>query len=178
MSKKVFLIGGGGHAKTLMDIMNNQSIKVDAIVSPQLDSSYELFKNITNIDDDKIFNYSPDEVILVNGIGSIPGNTNRASLFKKFRDHSYEFLSIKSETSIVSNHCKLGMGVQIMPGAIVNAGAIIGENTIINSGAIIEHDCIIGSNNHIVNKMSSRIPIIENDIFLECYILNEFLLCS
>ena len=144
MSKKIFLIGAGGHAKTIMDIMNSQGIQVDAIVSKKSDSSYDFLKNIMNMDDDKVFNYSPNEVFLANGIGSVPGNSARASIFKKFRDQSYEFLSIKSEASIVSNLCKIGMGVQVMPGAIVNTGAIIGENTIINSGAIIEHDCVIG----------------------------------
>ena len=149
MSKKIFLIGSGGHAKVLIDILSNQGIKIDAVVSPELDLSNKIFKNIMHLTDDKVFNYSSDEIILLNGIGSIPGNPLRNLMFKKFRDHSYEFLTIKAKTSIVSNSCNLGRGVQIMPGAIINADVTIGENTIINSGVIIEHDCIIGNNNHI-----------------------------
>ena len=150
MNRSVLLIGGGGHAKVLFDILSSQDFKIDAVVSPEIDQSFSLFKNVKHLKDDSaILQYNSDDVLLVNGVGSLPGNFLRASIFEKFYKHSYEFLTVKSEYSMVSNFCYLGMGVQIMPGAIINAGAKIGDNTIINSGAIIEHDCRVGKNNHI-----------------------------
>lgn len=150
MSKKIFLIGGGGHAKVLFNILSNQKLVVDAVVSPEIDQSFSLVKNLKHLkDDSEVLKYDPKHVLLVNGVGSVPRNFVRKSIFEKFCNDSYEFLTIKSESSIVSNSCHLGMGVQVMPGAIINAGAWIGDNTIINSGAIIEHDCKIGKNNHI-----------------------------
>jgi len=150
MNRTILLIGGGGHAKVLFDILTSQNVKVGAVVSPVIDQSFSLFRSVKHLkDDSEVLKYHPDEVLLVNGVGSLPGNFLRASLFEKFCKHSYEFLTVKSECSIVSKFCYLGMGVQIMPGAIINIGAKIGDNTIINSGAIIEHDCKVGKNNHI-----------------------------
>ena len=150
MSRKIFLIGGGGHAKVLFDILSDQKLNVDAVVSPEIDPSFSLFKNVKHFkDDSEVLKYDPKQVLLVNGVGSVPRNFVRKSIFEKFCDDCYEFLTVKSESSIVSSSCHLGMGVQVMPGAIINAGAWIGDNTIVNSGAIIEHDCKIGKNNHI-----------------------------
>jgi len=150
MSRKIFLIGGGGHAKVLFDILNDKKLIVDAIVSPEIDQSFSLLKNVKHLkDDSEVLKYDPKQVLLVNGVGSIPRNNVRKSIFEKFCKNSYEFLTLKSESSMVSSSCYLGMGVQVMPGAIINAGAWIGDNTIVNSGAIIEHDCKIGKNNHI-----------------------------
>lgn len=150
MNKKVLLIGGGGHAKVLLSILSAQGIKVHAIISPEIDKSFSLFKNVTHLKHDyEILNYSTNEVVLVNGVGSLPYNSLRASIFEEFCRHSYKFMTVKSEHAIVSDFCDLGIGVQIMPGAIINADTIIGDNTIINSGAIIEHDCKVGKNNHI-----------------------------
>ena len=150
MNRKVLLIGGGGHAKVILSILSTQGIKIHAIISPEIDQSFSLFKNVKHLkDDSEVLNYPTNEVVLVNGVGSLPYNFLRASIFEKFCKHSYKFLTVKSEYSIVSDFCDLGMGVQIMPGAIINADAMIGDNTIINSGAIIEHDCKVGKNNHI-----------------------------
>jgi sugar O-acyltransferase (sialic acid O-acetyltransferase NeuD family) len=150
MNRKALLIGGGGHAKVLLDILNGQGITIEAIISPKVDLSFSLFKNVKHFkNDDDVLRYNTDEVVLVNGVGSLPGDLTRASIFDNFQKYGYEFSTVVPKSSIVSEYCKLGMGVQIMPGAIINADARVGDNTIINSGAIIEHDCRIGSHNHI-----------------------------
>lgn len=150
MNSKIIMIGGGGHAKVLCDILSQQKVEIYAVSSPKLDPQFSLFNGLKHIlNDDEIYNFGIDEVQLVNGIGSIPGNTVRASVFDKFREYGYEFLSVISQSAIVSEFCKVGMGVQIMPGTIINADSVIGNNTIVNSGAIIEHDCIVGDNSHI-----------------------------
>jgi sugar O-acyltransferase (sialic acid O-acetyltransferase NeuD family) len=150
MSKKIIMIGGGGHAKVLVDILKQRRIEIYAIASPEIDQHSGLLKGLEHfLNDDEIYNFRTDEILLVNGIGSIPGAALRASIFDNFRKYGYEFLTVISKSSIVSEYCKLRMGVQVMPGAIINADARVGDNTIINSGAIIEHDCRIGSHNHI-----------------------------
>jgi sugar O-acyltransferase (sialic acid O-acetyltransferase NeuD family) len=150
MSKKIIMIGGGGHAKVLVDILKQGQIEIYAIASPEIDQKSVLMQGIKHfLNDDEIYNFRTDEILLVNGIGSIPGTALRASIFDNFQKYGYEFLTVISKSSVVSKHCKLGMGVQVMPGVIINADARVGDNTIINSGAIIEHDCQIGSHNHI-----------------------------
>lgn len=150
MNRKVIIIGGGGHAKALADILKQQKIDIFAISSPKIDKNSVLFAGLNQFfNDSDIYQFSPKQIWLVNGIGSIPGNSLRAEIFQKFRKDGYEFMTVISAFSIVSDYCRIGMGVQIMPGAIINVDAIIGDNTIVNTGALVEHDCILGENNHV-----------------------------
>jgi sugar O-acyltransferase (sialic acid O-acetyltransferase NeuD family) len=150
MNRKVIMIGGGGHAKALVDILHKQYIDIFAISSPKIDKDSPLLSSIENVlVDDDIYKFNPDEIYLVNGIGSIPGNALRAQVFDKFKNAGYEFMTVISDSSVVGHNCKIEMGVQIMHGAIVNIDSVIGENTLINSGGIVEHDCKIGKHNHI-----------------------------
>lgn len=150
MNKKIMIIGGGGHAKVLLEILQRLQCDVYAVVAPDIDKKSRLFKDLKHyVSDAEVLNYSTDQVILVNGVGSLPGNTIRRSIFDKFSHIGYEFLTVVSDLAIVSSFSTLGMGVQIMPGAIINADTNIGANSIINSGAIVEHDCVIGKHNHI-----------------------------
>ena len=150
MSRKPIIIGGGGHAKVLADIIKQQQINIYAVSSPKVDHKSPLFGGLKILlNDDEIYKFDPDEVCLINGIGSIPGNTLREEIFKKFRKDQYDFLTIKSDFSLISDYCNIAMGAQIMSGATINADTKIGENCIINTGAVIEHDCVLGASNHI-----------------------------
>ena len=150
MSKPVLIIGGGGHAIVVADILRQLEFEIAAIISKDSPKNFELFNDIRVLDDKEVLiEFPPNNVYLVNGIGSMPDNKARSTIFDHYKGLNYKFLSIISPHSIVSNHVHLCEGVHILPGAIVNTGVTIGENTIINSGAILEHECIIGKNNHI-----------------------------
>jgi len=150
MSRKIVIIGGGGHAKVLTDILKHQKIDIYAVFSPKIDHDSALFEGLKILlNDDEIYKFKPKEICLINGIGSIPGNALREEIFQKFRKDQYDFLTIKSDFSLISDYCNIGMGVQIMSGAAINADTKIGENSIINTGAVIEHDCVLGASNHI-----------------------------
>lgn len=158
------VIGGGGHAKVLLEMLRRLEFDVYAVVAPQIDAKSQLFKGLKHyISDDAVLKYSTDQVVLVNGVGSLPGNIIRASIFDKFQHNGYEFLTVVSDLAIVSSYCALGMGVQVMPGAIINAETVIGNNCIINTGAIIEHDCNLGRNNHVAPGVSVSGGVICGD---------------
>ena len=57
--------------------------------------------------------------------------------------------NIIAPSAIISPSIKIGVGVQIMAGAIVDARAKIGDYTILNLGAIVAHDCKIGRGVHL-----------------------------
>ncbi|EXJ09756.1 acetyltransferase [Nitrincola nitratireducens] len=151
MAKLLIMLGAGGHASVLMDMLKRLGLELHAVVSPDRIPSTSLLSGITRIETDELLvnHYSPDQVVLVNGVGSMPGHDVQKKLFLSYSELGYCFLNVVSPQALVSEHVKLGMGVQIMAGAIVQTGAKIGNNSIINSGAIVEHDCIIGSHNHV-----------------------------
>jgi sugar O-acyltransferase, sialic acid O-acetyltransferase NeuD family len=148
--KPVIIIGGGGHAAVILDILKQLKQPVAAIVSPEIDRLRQVFCDVAHLHrDEEILSYDCNEVELVNGIGSLPGNSLRVDIFKRFKERGYFFKSVVSPNAIVSPYAQLGEGVQVMANSVVQAGAVIGDNTVINTSATIEHDCIIGSHNHI-----------------------------
>ncbi len=164
MAKPIYLLGSGGHASVLVDVIKARGENISAVFSPQADKSREVFTDITMFNDENIlFDNNKEELLLVNGIGSLPGNDSREKLFCKFVERGYLFKQVISQYAIISPFATLGHGVQVMHGAIVQAGAVIGDNTIINTGAIIEHDCIIGKHNHIAPGVTISGQVITSD---------------
>lgn len=150
MTKLLLILGSGGHAAVLVDILQMQKREIQGVVSPDIDSCRHIFDELKHYSqDDDVLSFASESIRLVNGVGSLPGNNLRTKLYQQFESKGYEFETVIASTAVVSNYAEIGQGVQVMEGAIINSGAKIGENTIINTGAIVEHDCIIGAHNHI-----------------------------
>ncbi len=143
------IIGGGGHASVLVDVLRQQQREIIAVVSLERPSA-KIFDDIRWFrHDSSVLKFDKDEVKLVNGVGSLPGHNSRALLFQRFVKLGYEFETVVATSAVLSKSCSLAQGVQVMPGAIIQTGVTVGENSIINTGAIIEHDCEIGGDNHV-----------------------------
>ncbi|MEY8239852.1 MAG: acetyltransferase [Cycloclasticus sp.] len=150
MTKPVIIIGGGGHAKVLVDCLNTLRVPILGVTDPKLKVGEKVFGVLEVLgSDDIIFDHSPDEIELVNGLGSIPGNALRTKIFREFDSKGYTFKTIINHSAIVSNDSILSDGAQVMAGAIIQPGTVIENNVIINTGVIVDHDCIIGENSHI-----------------------------
>ena len=150
MNKPLVMIGGGGHASVLTEILLMQDFNLIAYVSPNVSSDENLFKIKHHLNDNAIFQYPPDTIKLINGIGSIPKNKDlRYKIFNFYKTHGYTFASVISPKAIISPTSLLKEGVQIMHGSIIQRHTTIGNNTIINTASLIEHDCNIGSHIHI-----------------------------
>jgi sugar O-acyltransferase (sialic acid O-acetyltransferase NeuD family) len=148
--KPVIVLGAGGHAAVLIDILKQQKREIIAIVSPDFKQKGSVFDGIKVLLQDKdVLKFEPETISLVNGIGSIPGNKLREKLYKDFIDKDYQFETVVSDNAIVSPYAILAHGVQVMAGAVVQTGAMINENCIINTSAVIDHDCVIGRHSHI-----------------------------
>ncbi len=150
MDKRFFLLGAGGHASVLADILKQNKLIISGLFCPDIDFARAVLFGIPIFEnEDEIFEYQCNTVSIINGVGSLPGSNLRTKLFNKFTEQGYSFQQVISKHSFISDFATLGQGVQVMPGAIIQPGAVIGDNTIINTGAIIEHDCIIGKHNHV-----------------------------
>lgn len=144
------LIGGGGHASVLADILKNQNREIEAMISVEGKSERGVFESIPNyVHDREIARFSPKSVKLVMGIGIMPYSKSRKSLIKHFESLGYVFETVISNNAYVSPYATLQPGAQILTNAVVHAGSVIGSHSIVNTGAIIEHDCEIGLGCHI-----------------------------
>lgn len=147
MSLPILILGAGGHAKVLIDILRMRSAEIIGAVDPLSTSDVSGVRVIGN--DDIINEYSPGHVQLVNGIGGVASCSKRRMIFERFLRLGYKFKKVIHPSAIVASGVELGEGVQIMAGAIVQAGTSLGSNSIVNTRGTIEHDCNIGAHAHL-----------------------------
>ena len=96
-TKPVILIGNGGHANVLVNILQMNNIDVIGCVSPKFVEDFPIPYLGT---DDFIFkNYMPKETFLINGIGSVGDMGNRKNAYLYYKRYGYTFLSLSYFTS-------------------------------------------------------------------------------
>lgn len=146
MRDKIILVGGGGHALSLLEAIPNL-----ALVSGYLDLRPVGGMDIPYLgDDSRAIEYirqgSSFHIAFV--YCGMPDMEARKRLIGYYDNIGASYASIIAPTAIITPNSKIGEGSAVLNGAIVNR-ATIGRNAIINSGAIIEHDCVVGENTFI-----------------------------
>ena len=148
--KKIILIGGGGHCKSVIDVIEQEKkFEIQGIVDKanNIGSNILGYKVIASDDNlQKLANRFKYALVTV---GQIKSPALRIKLFNLASKVGFSLPSIISPNAYVSKHSSLGKGVVVMHHAIVNANTSIGDNCIINSKALIEHDCEVAEHCHI-----------------------------
>ncbi len=149
MSLPHILVGGGGHARVLLELLRLREQHVLGVTEQDLSSFTGLADLPTLGGDDIILGHPPDSVLLVNCLGSVASTRARRQLYERFSDLGYRFATLVHPSAWVSPSAVLGQGAQVMAGAIIQVGVVIGDNVIINTGAIVDHDSAVGGHAHI-----------------------------
>lgn len=150
VKEKILLIGGGGHCKSVIDVIEQTNIfEIVGIIDVKkkvgdMILGYPIIGTDAEIDSLQI---SIDAYHI--SIGMISLSDKRAKLFNTLINSGLKFPVIQSPYAYVSKHARIGEGTVIMHHAIVNAGAVVGENCIINTKSLIEHDAVVGDHCHI-----------------------------
>lgn len=148
--KDIILIGGGGHCKSVIDVVEQEGrFKIIGIVDKsELLGSNVLGYSVIGNDGDlpKLAKKYKHALITV---GQIKSPSLRIKLFDLAIKAGFMLPYIVSPNAYVSKHSSLGNGVVVMHNAIINVNSTIEDNCIINSKALIEHDCLISAHCHI-----------------------------
>lgn len=148
--KKIVLIGGGGHCKVVISILNKlDEFEIVGIVDINKAGNLISGIKIIGTDNDLKDIYKSGIHYAIITVGSTKDNTKRYTLFNTAKEIGYEFPVIISPEAIVNKSVKIDEGTVVMPGSIINIDSSIDKNCIINTGAIIEHDCKIEDHCHI-----------------------------
>jgi UDP-perosamine 4-acetyltransferase len=147
--RRVLIAGAGGHAKVVVDVLRMTGWYPAGFLDRQGASSPSFDLPVLGSDDDAARLYAGG---LRYAFAAIGQNGLRGLSFERLRAVGYELPTIIHPAAVVSSEAHLGMGVLVMPCAIINAGAIVGSYAIINSGAIVEHDCRVGRASHIAPR--------------------------
>lgn len=150
MRRPVIIVGGGGHARVLIDALLAGGSLIAGITDPDPELAGRQILGVPVLGDDHEINrFPPAKFRLVNGIGSVGLPMKRAELFTRFKGMGYDFATIVHPAAVIATDVMLGEGTQVMAGVIVQTGCRIGANVIINTRASVDHDCIIGNHVHI-----------------------------
>lgn len=144
--EKVVIIGAGGHAKVIVDILQqNGECDIVGMLDKEKDEGFWGIPVIGTDDDlPKLFEEGVRCAFVALGSNSL-----RKEVSAKAETIGYRMINAVSNKAIISARAKLGQGVAVMPGAVINADTVIGDGCIVNTNASIDHDCHVGAYVHI-----------------------------
>jgi sugar O-acyltransferase (sialic acid O-acetyltransferase NeuD family) len=153
MNKPLILLGGGGHAAVLLEVLHTLQLPVLGFTDVQTPNADTLLGGLDFLGDDAMVlsSHNPNEISLINGLGSTGEIKLRAVLFDHFIAAGYGFTDVVHPTAYISPSASYGQGLQTLAGAIINTGAQLGVNVLVNSRAVVEHHCNIGDHSHIAS---------------------------
>jgi sugar O-acyltransferase (sialic acid O-acetyltransferase NeuD family) len=148
--KKIILIGGGGHCKSCIDVIEKEGTFEIAGILDLKEKIGEKILNYSIIGSDEDLElYVNQNYYFLITIGHIKSPKLRYDIYNKLKSLNAKMPIIISAKSTVSSYSKIGEGTIILHHCVVNANAEIGVNCIINTSSIIEHDVLVGNHCHI-----------------------------
>jgi sugar O-acyltransferase (sialic acid O-acetyltransferase NeuD family) len=149
--KQAVLLGAGGHAKVVLSLARVNGLQVIGVCDPALaGTGVTQWRGLEVLGgDEALGKLSAEKLFLLNGVGQVVGSDARRALYERCRAQGFRFPTLVHPTACVDASARLADGVQVMAAAVVQADAVVGENTIVNTGASIDHDGRIGSHVHV-----------------------------
>jgi sugar O-acyltransferase (sialic acid O-acetyltransferase NeuD family) len=135
MNDQFVIIGAGGHAKVIIEIIEELKGAV---------------KNISDTDPlvTELLGYAVTRqpVYAAPVIVAVGNNSIRKKIVSETPG---KFGTAIHPRANISSRCRVGEGTVIMAGVTVNSHTEIGKHCIINTNASVDHDCVIGDFAHI-----------------------------
>ena len=142
----VLILGAGGHGKVIADIMRCQ----DRALLGFLDDDpakwgttlcgLPVFGSI-----DSYAEYAATGLVI--GVGDI---AVRRRIAERLGDAATSlWCNALHPRAIIAASVRMGSGVTVTAGAVVNPDVLLGDHAIVNTGATVDHDCEIGAFAHI-----------------------------
>lgn len=147
-SPKLVLIGGGGHAKVIIEAVRAAGLfEIAGLVDPAQAGQLVLGVPVVT---------GGDEVLpglRASGIGSaviaLGSNSARHRLGEIVRALGFQLPAIVHPTALIAPSAVLGDGVVVMARAVVGTQTKVADLAIVNTAAIIDHDNVIGAGAHV-----------------------------
>jgi len=146
MNRGVVIVGAGGHAKVCIELLRAAGTPVACCIggddSDDRCLGLEVHKGDIHLERLRGMGYD----LAFIAIGS---NAVRQRLGRIARTLGYRLVNAISPNATISPTARLGEGIAVMAGAVVNACTTIGDLAIINTLASVDHDGEIGEASHI-----------------------------
>ena len=105
---KLFIIGGGGHSRVVIESFRKSGSQIDGIVDP----AYIKCENVVGIPviggDEALDTFSIDAIRLINGVGVLPGHLGRWKITERLRNRGFKFVTVIDPDAVVSSSLRRG----------------------------------------------------------------------
>ncbi len=131
MNEKIAIIGGGGHAKVVISIIQKLDKYEVAGYIDEKDKGSILGVPYLGKDDYFIESSKGKIEAVVLGVGQIKTPKLRKAIVNKYKKAGLKFPAILSPDSIINKNVQVRNGTVVMDGVVINADSQIGEYSII-----------------------------------------------
>jgi sugar O-acyltransferase (sialic acid O-acetyltransferase NeuD family) len=145
--RSLLIYGGGGHAKSLIDLIR---VLGDHDIAGIVDDGMEPGREVMGIavlGGGQILNqlFSRGIRTAVNAVGGVGDIMSRVRVFRRIQDSGLACPTLIHPSAVIEPSADLNNGVQVFPHAYIGSEAKIGYGVIINTGAVVSHDCVLGA---------------------------------
>lgn len=147
--EKIVIFGAGGHAKVVIDIIEQQgNYEIAGLLDDDLKHQGKRFFGYP------VLGTRAELPALISAqlrhaIVTIGNNASRADVAAHLDQQGWRFASAVHLRASIGRGVKIGPGCVVMAGCVVNADAYLGAHVIVNTGATVDHDCRIEDAVHI-----------------------------
>lgn len=140
----ILLIGAGGHARMLVEILENQGQTIAGYVAPEISE----WLDAPRLGELPASGNGHGVVIGMGGV--TPARLlERLGLVDDALKAGFTLPPVVHPSAVVSESAKLEPGAVVLAMAVVQPDARIGRGTIVNTGSIVEHGCVIEAGTHV-----------------------------
>jgi UDP-perosamine 4-acetyltransferase len=143
-SRRVVVVGAGGHAKVAFDVLADTGLEVTHFVTKDGGGS---FMGRAVISEANLQDIGPKRIR--QAFPAIGDNAVRLRLATWLQGLGFSLPTAISSFSHVSRYSHIGVGCLIAPGVVVNSGTVVGDFSILNTNSSVDHDCVLGRACHI-----------------------------
>jgi sugar O-acyltransferase (sialic acid O-acetyltransferase NeuD family) len=142
----LLLIGAGGHARAIVEVLTAAQNPVDVYVDPKASDWLNARRLASESDAEAI---SPSKFVL--GLGGMSPDqlSRRLALFSSYLNRGWLPRSVIHDSAVISKRATIGDGCVVLAGTVVQPAARLGDAVIVNTGAIVEHDSSVGDGTHV-----------------------------
>ncbi len=145
MCKSVVIIGAGGHAKVIADIVVKSGDEVVGFLDDGKEKGTTVlgFPVLGHLNE--IEKYNQNHFVI-----AIGNNCTRKIIAEIFT--GINFYTAIHPSAVIGLYVEIGRGTVVMANAVINSATSIGNHCIVNTGAIVEHDNVIQDYVHLSPK--------------------------
>ena len=142
----ILIFGGGGHGKTLIELLRAlHTYRLVGVVDDGMHSG-DTVLDVPVLGGAEVLPdvYAQGVRLAVNAVGGIGNVSVRIRVFQKLSQAGFVCPALVHPAAFVEPSAYLSPGVQVFAHAYIGSAARLGFGCIVNTGAIVSHDCILG----------------------------------